>query len=288
MNGVRGLSAQQVGVYMMLLCRIYEEDGTIEFHELRLATYCGMRQNTFKKTVEQLIELDKFQLVDGHLNNRRAETEISSRADNLKKKSKAGKASAQKTQQKQGQPPTPVEQVSNDTEEEEDTDTYISSSSSTRASFEQIRVRLKNATGRAVDWDALEISNLREPISWLDPQGDNAPLDLVCEAIGSRCSVMIAQDANLKPIKHWKYFTACVQDALTAHRNPLEAFHGTNSSHSAAHPSSGSVEQSRPNVRPIGNRGAAPSGLQSTLDIIDEVVAENREREQKQGGGGAG
>jgi uncharacterized protein YdaU (DUF1376 family) len=27
MNGSHGLSAQQVGVYIMLLCRIYEEDG---------------------------------------------------------------------------------------------------------------------------------------------------------------------------------------------------------------------------------------------------------------------
>jgi len=43
MHGVRGMSAQEVGVYTMILCRIYESSGPIEYNPMRLATYCGMR-----------------------------------------------------------------------------------------------------------------------------------------------------------------------------------------------------------------------------------------------------
>ncbi|MCR8492778.1 YdaU family protein [Ochrobactrum sp. WV_118_8] len=124
MHGVRGLSAQEVGVYTMMLCRIYEENGPVEFHVMRLSTYCGMRENTFVKTVEKLIELGKLQLIDGMITNHRAEAEISSRANKLKNNSKAGKASAEKRQQKQRSNSTDVQQTFNHT----DTDTDITSS----------------------------------------------------------------------------------------------------------------------------------------------------------------
>ena len=124
MHGVRGLSAQEVGVYTMMLCRIYEENGPVEYHVMRLATYCGMRESTFVKTVEKLIELGKLQLIDGMITNHRAEAEISSRANKLKNNSKAGKASAEKRQQKQRSNSTDVQQTFNHT----DTDADITSS----------------------------------------------------------------------------------------------------------------------------------------------------------------
>lgn len=123
MNGVRGLTAQEVGVYTMILCRIYEESGPVEYHARRLATYCGMREATFVAVVEKLVDLDKLQLVDGMLSNRRAEGEIAKRADGLKIASKAGKASAEKRQQNQRSDATPVQQPFNHT----DTDTDKSS-----------------------------------------------------------------------------------------------------------------------------------------------------------------
>lgn len=124
MNGVRGLSAQEVGLYTMILCRIYEESGPVEYHPLRLSTYCGMRESTFVKTLEKLLALGKLTLVDGMLSNARAEVEISNRADDLKNSSKAGKASAEKRQQKQQEQATDVQRAFNHT----DTDTDISSS----------------------------------------------------------------------------------------------------------------------------------------------------------------
>lgn len=124
MNGVRGLSAQEIGVYTMLLCRIYEENGPVEFNELRLSTYCGMRQVTFSKVVEKLVDLGKLTIVDGMLSNTRAEVEISKRANDLKNSSKAGKASAEKRQQKQRDAATDVQQAFNHTDTDTDTDTY--------------------------------------------------------------------------------------------------------------------------------------------------------------------
>ncbi len=122
MHGVRGLSAQEVGVYTMMLCRIYEENGPVEYHVMRLATYCGMRESTFVKTVEKLIELGKLDLVNGMISNHRAEAEISSRAHKLKINSKAGKASAEKRQQKQRMTSTDVQQTFNHTDTDTDTD----------------------------------------------------------------------------------------------------------------------------------------------------------------------
>lgn len=133
MHGVRGLSAQEVGVYTMMLCRIYEENAPVEYHVMRLATYCGMRENTFVKTVEKLIELGKLDLVDGMLSNHRAEVEISSRANKLKINSKAGKASAEKRQQNQRNVLTGVQRTFNHTDTETDNTSSLSSEVKARA-----------------------------------------------------------------------------------------------------------------------------------------------------------
>jgi uncharacterized protein YdaU (DUF1376 family) len=131
MNGVRGLTAQEVGVYTMILCRIYEENGPVEYHPLRLSTYCGMRQATFEKTLEKLVDLGKLSVAGGMVSNARAESEISNRANDLKIASKAGKASAEKRQQKQCSAPTDVQQAFNHTDT--DTDTDIGGGGSARA-----------------------------------------------------------------------------------------------------------------------------------------------------------
>ena len=123
MGGTRGLSAQQVGVYMMLLCKIYEDNGPVKFDSYKLSTYCGMRENTFIKIFDQLVRLDKLQHENGAIFNDRAQTEISSRANTLKNNSKAGKVSAQKRQQKQRSNPTGVQRAFNHTDSDTDTNT---------------------------------------------------------------------------------------------------------------------------------------------------------------------
>lgn len=122
MHGVRGLSAQEVGVYTMLLCLIYEENGPVEYHVRRLSTYCGMREATFTKVVTTLIDLGKITLRDNRISNERAELEIAKRANGLKFASAAGKASAEKRQQNQRPSPTTVAVPFNHTESDTDTE----------------------------------------------------------------------------------------------------------------------------------------------------------------------
>lgn len=138
MRGVRGMSAQEVGLYTMLLCRMYEQSGPIEDHPLRLSTYCGMRQATFEKTLQKLVDLGKIIRADGVLWNERAEIEISHRANDLRIASKAGKESARKRQQNQSKIATPVQRTFNHTNTDTDTDiredTKVSSMPRKRAS----------------------------------------------------------------------------------------------------------------------------------------------------------
>jgi len=122
MRGVRGMTAQEIGLYTMLLCRMYEESGPIENHTLRLATYSGMRASTFEKTLEKLVHLGKISRANGMLFNDRAEAEISSRADDLKIASKAGKVSSEKRQRNQAISSTPVQRPFNDTDTDTDTE----------------------------------------------------------------------------------------------------------------------------------------------------------------------
>ena len=118
MKGIRGLTPQEVGVYTMLLCLIYEENGPVEYHVTRLSTYCAMRETSFIKTVERLIDLGKMTLSGGMLSNRRAMEEIESRNERMKSNSRAGKISAEKRQEKQRRASTRVEHQSNHTDSE--------------------------------------------------------------------------------------------------------------------------------------------------------------------------
>lgn len=166
MHGVRGLSAQEVGVYTMMLCRIYEENGPVEYHVMRLATYCGMRESTFVKTVEKLIELGKLDLANNMISNHRAETEISSRANKLKINSKAGKASAQKRQQKQSLSSTDVQRTFNHT----DTDTDTSSLRSDVTAQAQEKPSVKGELLKVLDADHAQAvvdhrNRIRKPLT---------------------------------------------------------------------------------------------------------------------------
>jgi len=108
------MTPQEIGVYVMLLCRMYEENGPVEYHPFRLATYCGMREKSFCAVAEKLMALGKISLADGRIFNDRAQEEIEKRANGLKMASEAGKASAEKRQQNQGNVSTPVKRLAFD------------------------------------------------------------------------------------------------------------------------------------------------------------------------------
>lgn len=74
--GTSGLSPAERGVYITLLCLIYEADGPIERHDARLSRRCGSPKAAFQRTLEALIDEGKIVEVDGMLSNRRAEKAI--------------------------------------------------------------------------------------------------------------------------------------------------------------------------------------------------------------------
>lgn len=154
MRGVRGLTAQEVGAYTMLLCVMYENDGPVEYSIDRLAAQCGMRVATFEKVVGRLIVLRKITLENGMICNDRASMEIAKRENDLKNNSKAGKASAEKRQQKQCMHSTTVKQSFNHT----DTDTDIVKEEA-KASYKKTRgSRLSSDWFLPKDWGEWAVS----------------------------------------------------------------------------------------------------------------------------------
>lgn len=169
-NGVRGLTAQEVGVYTMLLCLMYEESGPIRANMMRLSTYCGVRGKAFEKVFQKLVDLDKIQVTDGMVSNRRAMIEIQNRADDLKKKSKAGDASAKKRKENN----EAAQQAFNHTDT--DTDTDIGGGGSAGAP-EEFREKVLVAMGH-------DASGLTANGKIIGNQGDFAAFRKACDDLG--------------------------------------------------------------------------------------------------------
>lgn len=218
MNGVRGLSAQDVGVYTMLLCQIYEENGPVELNHFRLATYCGMRVPAFTKSVEKLIALGKLDLENGFLKNKRAETEIQKRADGLKINSKAGLASAEKRQQKQSLVSTDVQRPFNQAEADTDTDKdntpsgVVSSAPPEKLDIIQAKLIEAIGEGNIQPHGALNLSAILGLIS--------AGVDLETDIIPT---IRAKAQRLTRPVGSWSYFTDAIRDA---HNRRVQAGQG--------------------------------------------------------------
>lgn len=90
--GCRGLDAAETGVYITLLCRMYEMAGPIERDDERLSRLCGVKQvSTFVKILEYLISDGKVTELDGSISNDRVEKEVAK----LVEKSEKAKAAAE-------------------------------------------------------------------------------------------------------------------------------------------------------------------------------------------------
>jgi uncharacterized protein YdaU (DUF1376 family) len=104
--GTSGLSPAERGVYITLLCLIYEADGPIERHDARLSRRCGSLKAAFQRTLEALINEGKIVEADGMLSNRRAEKAIVDRQNRSQIGTYAAHqrwtAQSDKTQQNQG------------------------------------------------------------------------------------------------------------------------------------------------------------------------------------------
>lgn len=72
LGGTSGLSPAERGVYITLLCLIYEANGPIARDDVRLSRRCGSPKASFKKVLDALIDQEKFIEIDGMLMNERA------------------------------------------------------------------------------------------------------------------------------------------------------------------------------------------------------------------------
>jgi uncharacterized protein YdaU (DUF1376 family) len=77
--GTSGLSPSERGVYITLLCLIYEVDGEIIRDDARLSRRCGTPKASFVRTINALICDGKLTERDGMLSNKRAEKMIADR-----------------------------------------------------------------------------------------------------------------------------------------------------------------------------------------------------------------
>jgi uncharacterized protein YdaU (DUF1376 family) len=230
MNGVRGMTAQEVGVYTMLLCRMYEESSPVQRNDLRLSTYCGMRESTFSKTLDRLIALGKILDRPEGLINPRAETEISKRADGLKINSKAGKASAEKRQQNQQNDSTTVQRPFNQAEADTDTE---ATTSVVAAALEAPQIqsedgpsdREKLLSAMGVDSSGMTgpnghrigtMADMATAAKWLEL----LTIDEQCRLISERVAAAKAKSPGFAP-RSFGYFTAAMADFAALKAKPM-------------------------------------------------------------------
>lgn len=83
--GTSGLSPAERGVYITILCLIYEADGEIARDDARLSRRCGAPKAGFVRIIEALIDQGKLIERGGMLSNRRAEKAIVDRQNRSRK-----------------------------------------------------------------------------------------------------------------------------------------------------------------------------------------------------------
>lgn len=105
LGGTSGLSPAERGVYITLLCLMYENDGPILRDDSRLSRRCGSPKAAFIRALDSLFAEGKLVEVDGMLTNKRAEKAIVDRTNRTQNSTHAAKqrwgAHAEKSQQNQ-------------------------------------------------------------------------------------------------------------------------------------------------------------------------------------------
>jgi uncharacterized protein YdaU (DUF1376 family) len=90
MNGTKDMSDEQVGIYIRMLCQIYDDGGATDFNPKKLKNVLHCRPTDAEKKVRQLIGLGKLFIDDnGRIHNGRADEEVEKRSLWLGRKSLA-------------------------------------------------------------------------------------------------------------------------------------------------------------------------------------------------------
>lgn len=112
LGGTSGLSPAERGVYITLLCLIYEADGSIKRDDSRLARCCGAPKAAFIRIIDGLIAQGKITQIGDMISNKRAEKAIVDRTNRTQIATHAAKqrwgAQTEKTEQNQRQNDAPA------------------------------------------------------------------------------------------------------------------------------------------------------------------------------------
>lgn len=112
LSGTRGLTPAETGVYVTLVCMMYENDGQLTRNDARLARRCGCTSAAFKKIIVNLLGENKFTDNNGILTNERVQKELAERSHRVQKASDAAhhkwSRARGNNQQNQGQNSTPA------------------------------------------------------------------------------------------------------------------------------------------------------------------------------------
>jgi uncharacterized protein YdaU (DUF1376 family) len=100
--GTRGLSAAETGVYITILCMIYEREAPLDMPRDRLARLCGCTVTNFERALSALIDGGKLIIKDGGLWNKRAECELELRSSKRSNAKRSANARWEKPKEKQG------------------------------------------------------------------------------------------------------------------------------------------------------------------------------------------
>lgn len=112
--GTRGMSAVETGVYITLIATMYERGEPIPEDHARLARLCGASNSSFAKAIETLVVEGKIVRVEGGLWNDRVEKEQVYLSEKSEVARRAGKISAEKRKQNQGEDATDVQPAFNE------------------------------------------------------------------------------------------------------------------------------------------------------------------------------
>ena len=153
LGGIRGMKAQEIGIYTVLLNEMYNRGVALDQSDERLARMCGADIRVFKKVLGDLIDDGKIVRLNCGLWNNRCENAFTSRAEMLKKQSEAGKTSAKKRRKNKGTQQHSLNGRSTDVEP-------ISESQNLTIKETPIGVSKKRAVRLSPDWQC--------PGDWID------------------------------------------------------------------------------------------------------------------------
>lgn len=101
--GTGGMTAATKGVYITILCLIYETEGALGQKWDVLARRCGCTLPAFKRAISDLVDDGKLEIVDGQIWSEKCEKHLTQRRERQSSARSAAKKRWQKSKQKQGQ-----------------------------------------------------------------------------------------------------------------------------------------------------------------------------------------